>query len=191
MESDYDTVTAVLNAVYAHGQRIEGRPSSERRGRAIHRAMGDFAKGAAPSISAYPIGQRNYVEGLHKWWDWRQPNVRGIEVPVTSHRLRVSGRIDLVIQCSRECACEGAGSEIIDAKTGLVTEASHVQAGSAYPSLWADALPGALCASSILELRDDRSYSYYPAIAESGDFEAALAWYHVLGRITTVLSVPS
>lgn len=186
VEGGYDDVTEVLKAVY----RFErGGGSNPRLGKAVHRALEDLAAGTAPGISAYPIGLRNAIEGLHGWWSIIKPIVVGVEVAVFSKELRVAGRIDLAIQCVREgCACTGHGVELVDAKTGAVNEIAHVQVGSAYPLLWrARDFPTApVCREQILSLHDG-GYSVVPAHADPQDFPAALDWYRRLKRIRTAV----
>jgi hypothetical protein len=180
----YDTVTAVLNAVYPWAPSDQSsRPSSAAGGRAIHKALEDLAGGQRLSISSYPVGHRNYVQGLLKWWERVKPQVEAIEAPVVSHTHRVSGRIDLLIRCQDDGCCGGKGIQIVDAKTGQIAPTAYVQVGSAYPLLYRETSPRRrLCGSFLLDLSNAPDYDYYPVFAESTDFLAALQWFRVLNR---------
>lgn len=180
----YDSVTAILNTVAGRPYDPTG-DSSRPTGTAIHRVLQMLVNGVDPGRPAdYPLAQRNRVAALLAFNEALAPRFIGSEVPVHSEQLQVVGRIDYTRACmDPTCPCGGAGIVLGDTKTGRVTRACHVQAGSAYPVLWAEQFGSAPCRAEILALHADGTYELIGARAASDDFDAAVQWYRRLQNI--------
>jgi hypothetical protein len=149
---------------------------------AMGRAVPDFSR----------MGEKELQRALaiSQFFLDHEPKASQVEQIVYSERLGVAGRLDfrgrLLARCDRSrCACQGAdGLGVVDLKTGgFISTAAHTQVGGGYPLLADESGFGASEWAAILQVFDDGTYEFFPALGTPQGFEASLVTYKESCRV--------
>ncbi len=161
------------------------------RGNAVHKALEDYYKtGTLPDPLAYPSDQRPYVDGLLAWLHETNPAIRGMEVALEDRELRVTGRIDLIRECTGCANCrDRLGVVPLDVKSGGADlgppdRSAHLQVGGGYRHLHAvNSTRTTICGAEILRLASTGKHKVFAALYGPEAFLRALAWYRDLATV--------
>ncbi|MCW2953239.1 MAG: hypothetical protein JWQ48_2409 [Conexibacter sp.] len=157
------------------------RDEGAKRGTSTHAVLESYARDRSlPPISAFPVEQRGFYQGLARWLLVARPVPQYIERVVGSARHGYAGRLDM------RATIDGR-DVIVDLKTsarGIVYPEAHLQA-AAYAL--ADEECGAPPADGIVivAVGVDGSFEAVEGEASSQDWLSVLATHRTLGALRT------
>lgn len=160
-------------------------------GRELHGIAERLARDERPTVQSLAVDIRGLYESLRAWWNGRRPRVLATEISLRHPDLRITGRIDLVLECDRPgCGCGGRGVILVDLKTGPANQRSHLQVGGGYRLLWdgpgerpAELARRPMCAGEIVCVHATGDEATSAEVAARADgFMSALALYRDMAR---------
>lgn len=187
------------NKVGREGKTIQqARSSGTDNGKALHRVVERICAGSDPeevrltTPAGFPLS--GFVGGLVRWWQDNDVQPLHSEADVSSTKLMVRGRVDLVRKCDVSgCLCHGDGAVLTDFKTGghRVYREAHIQ-GDGYREIWpyTGLLPRHLCAVEFVTLSatETPTYQVHPLLAERGTFLRALALWRAVDALDSAIN---
>lgn len=149
------------------------------RGTSLHNALELYVKtGQVPSVAAFPVEHRGYVQALCRWLLAARPEPTAVEVCVGSVEHGFAGRLDL------RATIDGRDL-VVDLKTnakGRVYDDPHIQTAAYVGALVECGHPepeGAV----IVALGEDGGYESADCEATFDDFLSVLSVHHAMRRL--------